>query len=167
LKALTFETLMIKYFESVNPLTPKTEKCSDYAENLTTYSSRYSKNFYPFIFYLALLKSFRIKCVFNFQTFLQSWARAFFGSSRLRFRAPGGTLSRWRFRALFWALNFALLRSRFRAPSFSRSYFALLDFHARIFALLDFRARTSTLLISFRATGFLSHSRFPFAHVCL
>jgi hypothetical protein len=27
------------------------------------------------------------------------------------------------FRALFWALNFALLRSRFRAPSFSRSYF--------------------------------------------
>ncbi len=52
--------------------TPKTEKCSDWAENLTTYSSRYSKNFYfyPFIFYLALLKSFRIKCVFNFQTFL-------------------------------------------------------------------------------------------------
>ncbi len=43
-----------------------------YAENLTTYSSRYSKNFsfYPFISYLALLKSFRIKCVFNFQTFL-------------------------------------------------------------------------------------------------
>jgi hypothetical protein len=57
---------------TLNPLTPKTEKCSDWAENLTTYSSRYSKNFslYLFIFYLALLKSYRIKCVFNFQTFL-------------------------------------------------------------------------------------------------
>jgi hypothetical protein len=56
----------------LNPLTPKTEKCSDWTENLTTYSSRYSKNFsfYPFIFYLALLKSYRIKLVFNFQTFL-------------------------------------------------------------------------------------------------
>ncbi len=102
----------------------------------------------------------------------QSWARAFFGSSRLRFRAPGGTLSRWRFRALFWALNFALLRSRFRAPSFSRSYFhapifSRSYFRARIFALLDFRACTFTFLISFRATGFLSHSRFPFVHVCL
>jgi hypothetical protein len=110
----------------------------------------------------------------------QSWARAFFGSSRLRFRAPGGTLSRWRFRALFWALNFALLRSRSRAFAllvfrarifalldFRARIFALLDFRARIFALLYFRARTFTLLISFRATGFLSHSRFPFAHVCL
>ncbi len=57
---------------TLNPLTPKTEKCSDWAENLTTYSSRYFKNFsfYPFVFYLALLKSYRIKCVFNFQTFL-------------------------------------------------------------------------------------------------
>jgi hypothetical protein len=91
---------------------------------------------------------------------LQSWARAFFGSSRLRFRAPDGILSHWRFRTLFWALNFALLRSRSRA-------FALLVFCARIFALLDFRARTFALLISFRATDFLSRSRFPFAHVCL
>ncbi len=51
---------------------PKTEKCSDWAENLTIYSSRYFKNFsfYPFTFYLALLNSYRIKCVFNFQTFL-------------------------------------------------------------------------------------------------
>jgi hypothetical protein len=78
----------------------------------------------------------------------------------LRFRPPGEILSGWRFRALFWALNFALLRSRSRA-------FALLVFRARIFALLDFRARTFALLISFRATDFLSRSRFPFTHVCL
>ncbi len=49
--------------------------------------------------------------------------------------------SRWRFRALFWALNFALLRSRFcvrafalprslifRAPRLFALFFALLDF---------------------------------------
>jgi hypothetical protein len=47
----------------------KAEKCSDWAENLTT---RYSKNFlfYPFILFLTLLKSYHIKCVFYFQTFL-------------------------------------------------------------------------------------------------
>jgi hypothetical protein len=71
----------------------------------------------------------------------QSWARAFFYASRLRFRALWRSSSRWRFRALFWALNFALLRSRFRAPElleFSRSFFALLDFSRSFFALLDF-----------------------------
>jgi hypothetical protein len=46
----------------------------------------------------------------------QSWARAFFYASRFRFRALWRSSSRWRFRALFWALNFALLRSRSRAP---------------------------------------------------
>jgi hypothetical protein len=64
----------------------------------------------------------------------QSWARAFLGLRACAFRAPGGTLSRWHFLALFWALNIALLRSR--------SYF--------------FRARPFSLLVSFRATGFLS-----------
>jgi hypothetical protein len=38
-----------------SPLNPKVEKCSDWAENLTTDPSRYSKIFffYSFIFYLA------------------------------------------------------------------------------------------------------------------
>ncbi len=58
----------------------------------------------------------------------QSWARTFFYASRLRFRALWQSSSRWRFRALFWALNFALLRSRFRAPKFFVLFFALLDF---------------------------------------
>jgi hypothetical protein len=60
-----------KQFISFNPLTPKAKKCSGWAENVTTDSSRYYKNFsfYPFIFYLALLKSYRIKCVFYFQNF--------------------------------------------------------------------------------------------------
>jgi hypothetical protein len=50
--------------------------------------------------------------------------------------------SRWRFRALFWALNLTLLRSRFRAPAllnFSRSFFALPKFFALFFALLQDR----------------------------
>jgi hypothetical protein len=34
-----------KAMSIVSPLTPKVEKCSDWAENLTTDSSRYSKNF--------------------------------------------------------------------------------------------------------------------------
>ncbi len=106
---------------------------------------------------------------------MQSWARAFFYASRLRFRALWRSSSRWRFRALFWALIFALLRSRFcvrafvftllrlrfRAPvllEFSRSFFAL------FFALLDFsrffsrssifRARTFAI-IDFRARNFV------------
>ncbi len=95
---------------------------------------------------------------------LQSWARAFFYASRLRFRALWRSSSRWRFRALFWALNFALLRSRFRAPAlldFSRSFFALLDFSrffsrslifcARTFAIIDFRARNFVLVCLFTA----------------
>jgi hypothetical protein len=115
----------------------------------------------------------------------QSWASAFFYASHLRFCALGRSSSRWHFRALFWALNFALLRSRFRAPAhqnFLRFFFALLNFsrffraprffalvhlQSSIFALVIFCARTFTLLISFRATGFLSRSQFPFAHVCL
>ncbi len=67
----------------------------------------------------------------TFMPIEQSWARAFFKASRLRFHAPGGSSSRLRFCALFLALNFTLLRSRFRAPEFldfSRSFFALLDF---------------------------------------
>jgi hypothetical protein len=50
----------------------KAEKCSDWAENLTTDSLRYSKNynFIPLIFYLKLLESYCIKFVFNFQIFL-------------------------------------------------------------------------------------------------
>jgi hypothetical protein len=54
----------------------------------------------------------------------QSWARAFFGSSRLRFRAPGGTLSR-----SFLGFKFcapALLV--FRAPRFLRSCFCTFNF---------------------------------------
>jgi hypothetical protein len=67
--------------------------------------------------------------------------------------------SRWRIRAFFGALNFALLRLRFRAPAlldFSRSFFALLDFSrffsrssifcARTFAIIDFRARNFVLV---------------------
>jgi hypothetical protein len=62
----------------------------------------------------------------------QSWARAFFKASSLHFRSPGGTSLRLRFRALFLALNFALLRSRFRAPAlldFSRSFFSAVRYH--------------------------------------
>jgi hypothetical protein len=88
--------------------------------------------------------------------FKQSWARAFFYASRLRFRALWRSSSRWRFRALFWALNFALLRSRFRAPAlldFSRSFFALLDFSRffrtpRFFALIPLRSLIFALVIS-------------------
>ncbi len=72
----------------------------------------------------------------------QSWARAFFYASRLRFRALWRSSSRWRFRALFWALNFALFCSRFRAPAlldFSRSFFALPDF-SRFFRAPRFSA---------------------------
>ncbi len=95
-------------------------------------------------------------CGFLGTTMLQSWARAFFYASRLRFRALGRGSSRWRFRALFWALNFALLCSRFRAPAlldFSRSFFALLDFsrffHApRFFALVHLRSSIFALVIS-------------------
>jgi hypothetical protein len=85
-----------------------------------------------------------------FLTDEQSWARAFFGPSRLRFRASGGILSR-----SFLGLKFCAFA------------FALLVFRACIFALLDFHARTFALLISFCVTDFLSRSRFPFAHVCL
>ncbi len=83
----------------------------------------------------------------------------FFYASRLRFRALWRSSSRWRFRALFWALNFALLRSRFCAPAlldFSPSFFALLDFlrffsrssifRARTFAIIDFRAPNFVLV---------------------
>ncbi len=73
-----------------------------------------------------------------------------FWVSRLRFRAPSGTLLR-----SFFCLKFRTFA------------FALLVFRARIFALLIFCARTFTLLISFHATGFLSRSQFPFANVCL
>jgi hypothetical protein len=79
----------------------------------------------------------------------QSWARAFFYASRLRFRALWRSSSRWRFRALFWALNFALLRSRFRAPAlleFSRSFFALQDFSRFFSRSLIFRARTFAII---------------------
>ncbi len=72
------------------------------------------------------------------------------------------------FHALFWALNLALLCSRSRTFVFALPRFhafALLVFRARIFTLLDCRARIFALLISFRVTGFLSRSRFPFAHV--
>ncbi len=62
----------------------------------------------------ALLKCRHPHCVAL--SFYQSWARAFFYASRLRFRALWRSSSRWRFRALIWALNFALLRSRSRAP---------------------------------------------------
>jgi hypothetical protein len=75
----------------------------------------------------------------------------------LRFRALGRSSSRWRFRALFWAFNFALLRSRFRAPAlldFSRSFFALLDFSRFFLRFSIFRARTFTLL-DFRARNFV------------
>jgi hypothetical protein len=73
----------------------------------------------------------------------------------LRFRASGGSSSRLRFHALFLALNFALLRSRFRAPAlfdFSRSFFALLDFsrssifRTHTYALLDFHASSFVLV---------------------
>ncbi len=50
---------------------------------------------------------------------------ALFLSSRLRFRAPGWNISRLRFCALFWALNFALLPSRSHALCSSCSFFAL------------------------------------------
>jgi hypothetical protein len=83
----------------------------------------------------------------------------FFYASRLRFRALWRSSSRWRFRALFSVLNFALLHSRFRAPTlldFSRSFFALLDFsrffsrssifRARTFAIIYFRARNFVLV---------------------
>ncbi len=80
----------------------------------------------------------------------------FFYASRLRFRALGQSSSRWRFRALFWALNFALLRSRFHAPAlldFSRSFFALLNFShffraPRFFALVHLRSLIFAHLIS-------------------
>jgi hypothetical protein len=49
-----------------------------------------------------------------------------------RLRAPGGSSSRWRFRALFLASNFALQRTSI--------------FRARIFVLLDFRARNFVLV---------------------
>jgi hypothetical protein len=71
--------------------------------------------------------------------------------------SAASTVIRNTFCALFWALN---LRFCIRA-------FALLVFRACIFALLDFRVHTFVLLISFCVTGFLSSSRFPFAHVCL
>jgi hypothetical protein len=88
-----------------------------------------------------------IKIVRHYQN-SQSWARAFFKASRLRFRAPGGSSSRLRFRAFFLALNFALLRSRFRAP-------ALLDFSRSFFALLDF-SRSSIFRALFRAPRFFA-----------
>jgi hypothetical protein len=69
----------------------------------------------------GLLLLIPILCLRGYIREQQSWARAFFYASRLRFRALWQSSSRWRFRALFWALNFVLLRSRFRAP-------ALLDF---------------------------------------
>jgi hypothetical protein len=82
----------------------------------------------------------------------------------LRFRALGRSSSRWRFRALFWALNFALLRSRFRAPAllnFSRffrapRFFALVHLQSSIFALVIF------LRSYFYALNFLSRHWFPF-----
>ncbi len=70
----------------------------------------------------------------------QSWARAFFKASRLRFHAPGGSSSRLRFRALFLALNFALLHSRFCAPRFFALFFALLDFSRSFSRFSIFRA---------------------------
>ncbi len=75
----------------------------------------------------------------------QSWARAFCHASRLR--AFGRSSSRWRCRALIFSLNYAHLRSRFRATGlldFSRSFFALLNFSLsfsgapQFFALLNF-----------------------------
>jgi hypothetical protein len=59
----------------------------------------------------------------------------------LRFCDPGGTLSRWRFHALFWALNFAVLRSRSRAFFLQRS---VLSLFSRFFFL-----RAPALLFSF------------------
>jgi hypothetical protein len=85
----------------------------------------------------------------------QSWARAFFGFLLLRFRTPGGVLSRSFLGLKFRALAFAL--PRFRAPCFLHSYFRALRFSRSYFALF----------ISFRGTGFLSRSRFPFVHVCI
>ncbi len=73
----------------------------------------------------------------------QSWARAFFYASRLRFRALGRSSSRWRFRALFWALNLALLLSRSRASRFF-AFFRVL----RFFALLHLRSSIFALVIS-------------------
>jgi hypothetical protein len=84
--------------------------------------------------------------------YYQSWARAFFYASRLR--ALGQSSSRWRFRALFWALNFALLSSCFRAHAlldFSRSFFALLDFSCSYICAFYFRARNFMLVLLYMA----------------
>jgi hypothetical protein len=62
----------------------------------------------------------------------------FFYASRLRFRALWRSSSRWRFCALFWALNFALLLSRSRAPWFFALFFRAPRFFVLFFALLNF-----------------------------
>jgi hypothetical protein len=63
------------------------------------------------------------------------WACAFF-----RLRASAFALLGEALRPLFLALNFALLRSRFRAPAFL-DFLRSSVFRARKFALLDFRVR--------------------------
>ncbi len=79
---------------------------------------------------LVLKKS--VLCQFKYK---QSWHALFF-----TLRALGRSSSRWRFCALFWALNFALLRSCFRAPWFFALFFCAPWFFALFFALLDFSA---------------------------
>jgi hypothetical protein len=56
----------------ISPLMTKAKKCSDWAKNLTTDSSRYSTNlsFQPHIFHLTLLENYHVKYVFNIQIFL-------------------------------------------------------------------------------------------------
>jgi hypothetical protein len=89
----------------------------------------------------------------------QSWARAFFMLCACAFALLGGALRAGAFALFFLALNFALLRSRFRSPAlldFLRSFFALLDFlrfflrssifRARTFSFLDFCARNFVLV---------------------
>ncbi len=71
-------------------------------------------NFYlqVYISHKCLRFSFDVFLFLNVILYTQCWARAF-----LVFVLPGGTLSRLGFRALFWALNSALLHSRFRVPA--------------------------------------------------
>ncbi len=54
------------------PLNDESQKCSDWAKNVATDSSKYSKNlpFCSFIYNPTLLKSYYSKCVFNFDNFL-------------------------------------------------------------------------------------------------
>ncbi len=80
-----------------------------------------------------------------------------FQSLSFRFYASGQNFSRLRFRALLWALNFALLQLRLRAFEFSRS----LAFRAPTSALHDFRTRTSALH-DFRARNFVLVRLYPY-----